>query len=235
MSVLIMKKEDKKYKLNAEEIKKARDRFSSTYQLLDKTYPEAHCALLFKNPLQLLIATILSAQCTDKRVNMVTPALFKKYPTVKSFAQANLGEVQEMIRSTGYFRNKAKNIIAACQRIEQIYEGKVPDKMRDLITLPGVARKTANVVLWNAFGVNDGVVVDTHVSRISQRLGWTGEKTTAKIERDLMKLTPQENWGKISHLLIDLGRDVCKAPVPVCLSCKLNKFCPSFPHLKKNK
>lgn len=197
------------------------------WSLLNEAYPDAHCALTHKNPFQLLVATILSAQCTDKRVNMVTPALFKAYPDAGAFAKADIGELEALIRLTGFFRNKAKNIKASAERIISDYLGRVPDTMEDLVTLPGVARKTANVVLFNAFGKNLGVVVDTHVGRTSQRLGLSGSRDPNKIEKDLMKLFPQKNWGMLGHYLVELGRDVCKAPKPNCALCKLNAICPS--------
>lgn len=198
------------------------------FSLLGSFYPKAHCSLIFRNPLQLLVATILSAQCTDKRVNLVTPALFKKYPDAKAFAEANLEELMKLVRSTGFYRNKAKNINACCKRIIENYDGKVPESMEELITLPGVARKTANVVLYNAFGKNEGVAVDTHVSRISQRLGLTRNTKPSAIEKDLMELLPKSSWGQATHLLIELGRDVCKAPKPNCPDCKLWKTCPWY-------
>ena len=223
-----MLKSKNKNKLALKTIKESRARISEVVMALKNIYPDAHCALDHSNTLELLIATILSAQCTDKRVNMVTPPLFKRYTNAEAFARADLSELEGLIRSTGFYRNKAKNIKAACQRIVSVYAGKVPDTMEELLSLPGVARKTANVVLWNAFEKNHGVVVDTHVGRISYRLGWTGAKIPAKIEQDLMRLLPQESWGEISHLLIDLGRDVCKAPTPLCGSCRITELCPWY-------
>lgn len=195
---------------------------------LDKAYPDAHCSLDFRSPLQLLIATILSAQCTDKRVNMVTPVLFKRYKTATDFAAAKPKELEEIIRSTGFFRNKSKNIIACCQKISADFGGRVPDDMEDLITLPGVARKTANVVLYNAYGKNEGIAVDTHVTRVAARLGLTVSDKPPVIEQDLMKIIPRDQWGHFSHLLIELGRDKCKAPVPDCQPCTLKKLCPWY-------
>lgn len=195
---------------------------------LRRAYPGAKCSLLFKNPLQLLVSTILSAQCTDKRVNMVTPHLFKRFATVEAFAEADVEELMELIRSTGFYRNKAKNIQACCKKIVKDFNGKVPSSMKDLITLPGVARKTANVVLFNGFGCNEGVAVDTHVSRIALRLGLTQNTNPVKIERDLMVIIPKKDWGMFTHWMIDLGRDVCKAPKPNCKMCKLQKHCDWF-------
>lgn len=212
-----MKNIHKKDKLHAAKV----------WRALEKTYPQAHCALVHQNPLQLLVATILSAQCTDKRVNMVTPILFSRYPDARSLADAQLEELEGIIRSTGFFRNKAKNIKTAAERIVLTYGGKVPDTMEQLVTLAGVARKTANVLLYNAYGKNEGVVVDTHVGRTSQRLGLTTAKDPKKIEQDLIRLFPRKNWGMLSHYLIELGRDVCKAPKPNCTDCRLSGLCPS--------
>jgi endonuclease III len=195
---------------------------------LEKAYPGAHCSLVFRTPLQLLVATILSAQCTDKRVNIVTPALFKKYPDAESFAVCDLEDLMELVRSTGFYRNKSKNIKACCQRIVEVFGGEVPDNMSDLVTLPGVARKTANVVLFNGFGKNEGVAVDTHVSRISQRLGLSDNTRPELIEKDLLQILPKKSWGQFTHLIIELGRDVCKAPKPNCTDCTLQKHCPWF-------
>jgi endonuclease-3 len=226
-----MKKINLKYKLNKKTIKECQSRINDTLNKLKKLYPRAHCSLNFINPLQLLIATILSAQCTDKRVNMVTPALFAKYPNAEVFAGADRSQLEDMIRSTGFYRNKAKNIQLACQKIVQDFNGILPDKMTDLVKLSGVARKTANVVLWNAFEKNEGIVVDTHVQRISQRLGWTDNVMPVKIEQDLMTIVPRLDWGVLSHLLIDLGRDVCKAPTPDCKNCKICDICPWFKYI----
>jgi len=194
---------------------------------LKEVYPDAHCELDFSNPLQLLIATILSAQCTDKRVNMVTPALFKTYRTARDFAEATQEEIEKAVQSTGFYRNKAKSIRAACADIESKHGGKVPQTMDDLTALAGVGRKTANVVLGNAFGKNEGVVVDTHVSRLSQRLGLTQQTTPEKIELDLMKLVPRENWTDFSHWLIWHGRRRCTARKPDCAGCEIQDLCPS--------
>ncbi len=194
---------------------------------LAKLYPDAHCALHHENPLQLLIATILSAQCTDVRVNMVTPALFARYPTAKAFADADIGELESMIQSTGFFRNKAKNIKACCQAIVEKHGGEVPGNLEDLVVLPGIGRKTANVVLGNAFDV-PGITVDTHVHRLSQRLGLTKKDDPVKIELDLMDLIPRSEWTDFSHRMIFHGRQVCFARKPACSQCLLNKFCPKI-------
>jgi endonuclease III len=195
---------------------------------LQKDYPDVTCALNHQNPLQLLIATILSAQCTDVRVNMVTPALFRKYPTVEDFAKASQADLEKMIHSTGFFRQKAKSIRAACQRIQSNFQGQVPSTMEALLTLPGVARKTANVVLGTAYGIASGVVVDTHVLRLSNRLGLTQEKTPERVEQDLMKKIPREEWINFSHRLIHHGRQVCAARNPGCGRCTLNAVCPKI-------
>ncbi len=192
---------------------------------LQKLYPDAHCALQYQNPLQLLIATILSAQCTDVRVNLVTPALFARYPDAEAFANAEATELERMIQSTGFFRNKARNIIACCKEIVASHGGKVPGTMEQLNPLPGVGRKTANVVLGNAFGV-PGITVDTHVSRLSRRLGLTEEEDPVKIERDLMDILPAREWTMFSHRMIFHGRQVCFARKPACDRCTLSKFCP---------
>lgn len=196
---------------------------------LKEAYPDSHCALVHGNAFELLVATILSAQCTDVRVNMVTPALFKKYPTPQKMAKADPDTLMELIRSTGFYRNKAKSILAAANRIVDVYGGEVPDTMDDLLSLAGVARKTANVVLGNAFNKNVGVVVDTHVSRLSNRIGLTKHSDTNKIERDLMKHFPQEDWTMLSHHLIDHGRNVCVARWPRCEACPLGeRLCRSY-------
>jgi len=192
---------------------------------LRKAYPDAHCELNHSNPLELLIATILSAQCTDKRVNMVTPQLFKKYPTAQDYAKARLPELEEEIKTTGFYRNKAKSITKACKNIVEKHGGKVPNTMEELIALGGVGRKTANVVLGNAFNINTGIVVDTHVARLSQRLGLTKEKDPVKIELALMNLVPQEQWTMFSHWLIWHGRRRCYARSPDCLNCEIKAVC----------
>ncbi|MBI5683915.1 MAG: endonuclease III [Verrucomicrobia bacterium] len=193
---------------------------------LNKTYPSAHCELNFTTPLELLVATILSAQCTDKRVNMVTPALFARFKTAADYAAAPLAELEKMIQSTGFFRNKAKSIQTACRDIAEKHSGRVPDTMEALTALHGVGRKTANVILGNAFGKNEGVVTDTHVIRLSQRIGLTKQKLPEKIEGDLMKLVPREQWTMFSHWLIWHGRRRCYARGPDCEHCELAKHCP---------
>jgi endonuclease-3 len=204
-----------------------RERVAQVLEVLPQVYPGAHCELDFRNPLQLLVATILSAQCTDKRVNMVTPALFKKYRTAKDYADAPRAELETAIKSTGFYRNKAKSIRAAMRAIAEEHGGKVPDTMEKLRELPGVGRKTANVVLGNAFEKNEGIVVDTHVIRLSQRLGLTKCKDAVKIELDLMKLIPRERWTDWSHWLIWHGRRRCFARKPDCSQCEIFRLCPS--------
>ena len=195
---------------------------------LRKTYPGAHCELNFSTPLELLVATILSAQCTDKRVNMVTPALFARFKTAADYAVAPLKELERMIQSTGFFRNKAKAIQTACAEIVEKHAGCVPDTMEALTALHGVGRKTANVILGNAFGKSEGVVVDTHVIRLSQRIGLTKQKTPEKIEADLMKLVPRDQWTMFSHWLIWHGRRRCYARGPECAHCELARLCPKI-------
>lgn len=196
---------------------------------LKKAYPDAHCALNHTNAFELLVATILSAQCTDERVNIVTADLFRKYRGPDDYIAATPEELERDIHSTGFFRNKAKNIRAACQRINEVYGGEVPQTMEEILTLGGVARKTANVVLGNAFGIASGVVVDTHVGRLSQRLGLTEEKTAEKIEQDLMELVPKKYWVMFPHWMIFHGRQICQARKPKCLECPLADICPSYP------
>ena len=193
---------------------------------LDRTYPEAHCELHHADPLQLLVATILSAQCTDKRVNLVTKALFKKYRSAADYANAPLAELEQAVKTTGFFRNKAKNIKACCTALVERFGGQVPRTMEELTQLGGVGRKTANVVLGNAFGINVGVVVDTHVARLSQRLGLTKQKTPEKIELELMALVPPEQWTLFSHWFIWHGRRRCAARKPDCAHCEIKKLCP---------
>jgi endonuclease III len=197
------------------------------FSRLRREYPEAHCELDFETPLQLLIATILSAQCTDKRVNMVTPELFRTYPDARALASADPAELEEIIRSTGFFRNKTKSLLGMSAAVVERHGGKVPSTMEELVNLPGVGRKTANVVLGNAFGINEGVVVDTHVGRLSVRLGLTNQTDPVKVEQALMPLFPREAWTLISHLLIFHGRRVCIARAPRCDSCLLADVCPS--------
>jgi len=206
---------------------KARERVAKLIEAWPKIYPDAHTELNFSNPLELLIATILSAQCTDKRVNMVTPALFKKYRSAKDYANASSAELENAIKSTGFFRSKTKSIQGATSTIVKKFGGKVPDSMEGLRELPGVGRKTANVVLGNAFGKNEGIVVDTHVIRLSERLGLTKQNDPEKIEQDLMKLVPREDWTQWSHWLIWHGRRRCYARKPDCANCEVFKLCPS--------
>jgi len=194
---------------------------------LREAYPDAKCALDHKNPFELLVATILSAQCTDVRVNMTTPALFKRYPTPRDLAEAPADDVKELIKPTGFFNNKTKSIQGAARKIDHDFDGVVPDTMPELLTLPGVARKTANVVLGTAFGQNEGVVVDTHVARVSKRLGLTSQTDPTKIEQDLMKLVPREDWTMFAHLVIFHGRLCCYAIKPQCARCPVNELCPS--------
>jgi endonuclease III len=194
---------------------------------LKAEYPDAHCELDYATPYQLLVATILSAQCTDQRVNQVTPALFRRYPTPAALAAADPAEVEDLIRSTGFFRNKTKSLIGMASGLEERHDGAVPADMEALRVLPGVGRKTANVVLGNAFGINDGITVDTHVARLSALLELSAETDPLKIERDLMALVPREDWTLVSHLLIWHGRRVCVARRPRCTDCVLNDVCPS--------
>ncbi|MBA2493114.1 MAG: endonuclease III [Acidobacteria bacterium] len=195
---------------------------------LKKEYPDAHCALNHANAFELLIATILSAQCTDVRVNIVTAELFRKYRRPQDYLQVSPEELEQDIRSTGFFRNKAKNIQAACEKIIENFGGEIPNTMDEILTLNGVARKTANVVLGNAFGIASGVVVDTHVSRLSQRLGLTEKTTPEKIEKDLAELVPKKDWIIFPHLLIWHGRRICQARKPKCAECVLENICPKL-------
>lgn len=195
--------------------------------LLKSHYPHAKIVLNYSSPWELLVAVILSAQCTDKTVNLITEKLFKKYKRVEDYASANQEEFEKDIRSAGFFRNKAKNILATAKLVVGKWGGQVPENLEDLLTLPGVARKTANVIQGNAWGRVEGIAVDTHVLRLSQRLGFTQNKTPEKIEQDLMKLFPKGEWFKLTYLLIDHGRALCKAPTPLCSQCFLNKICPS--------
>lgn len=196
-------------------------------QLLEKEYPNAKIALNFTNPLELLVATILSAQCTDKKVNEVTKTLFKKYRKAEDYAGADLEELEQDIRPTGFYRNKAKNIKNAAQIMVEKFSSQVPKTMEEILELPGVARKTANIVMQNAFGVVEGIAVDTHVRRTSKRLGLTESEDPVKIEEDLMRIVPRQKWMRITDLLISLGRTVCVAKKPKCGVCVLNKICPS--------
>ena len=212
----------------ARESKAARvERAAEVFDLLAEEYPDAHCALTHTDPYQLGVATILSAQTTDERVNMVTPALFERFPTPAHLADARPEDVEEIIRSTGFFRNKTKNIIGFAQGVTELHGGEVPRTMTELTVLPGVGRKTANVILGNAFGINEGVVVDTHVKRLSTLLAFTKGRTPEKIEEDLMALFPEKRWTLLSHLLIFHGRQVCIARRPRCEACVMSHLCPS--------
>lgn len=200
---------------------------------LRRLYPDAKCSLNFSNPLELLVATQLSAQCTDERVNMVTESLFQKYRSVEDYATVSQEEFEQDIKSTGFYRNKAKNIRAAAQRIITDFGGEVPRTMEALLTLPGVARKTANVVLGNAFGIVEGFVVDTHIGRLARRFGWTTNEDPVKVEQDLMKIVPRADWLDLSHLMIYHGRAICQARNPLCEQCTLVNLCPSAFQAKK--
>lgn len=204
-----------------------RERVKEIIERLKKAYPDARIALKFRNPYELLVATILSAQTTDKKVNEVTPVLFEKYPTVHDLANADLKDVEEIIRPLGFFRQKAKYIVGAAKTVVEKFGGNVPDNMDDLTTLPGVARKTANIVISNAFGKVEGIAVDTHVRRISRKLGLTSNSDPDKIEKDLMEKIPREEWFKFTYTVIEHGRKICKAPTPLCKECFLNDICPS--------
>ncbi len=195
--------------------------------LLRERYPQPRTALEFRNPLQILVATILAAQCTDERVNRITPALFRKYPTAADFARADRTELEQEIRSAGFFRNKAKSIIGAARRIVEEYGGSVPDSMDALVTLPGVARKTANIVLAAGYGKAEGIAVDTHAGRLSRRLGLSRHEDPVKVERDLLKSVPKGDWLDFNFLLVDHGRALCQARQPKCVECFLRRLCPS--------
>ena len=207
--------------------KNAAQRIRPIITRLKRRYPEAKCALDHQDPLQLLVATILSAQCTDARVNLVTKDLFAKYRTAPDYANANPAVFEQEIKSTGFFRNKTKSILGMAQALVERHVGRVPSTMEELVALPGVGRKTANVVLGTAFGINQGVVVDTHVSRIANRLKLTTQKDPVRIERDLMKLVPRKKWAEFSHLLIHHGRQICEARKPKCEICPVSELCPS--------
>ena len=196
------------------------------YRILSRTYPDVHCELDFKSPLQLLVATVLSAQCTDKRVNMVTPALFRKYGEARDFASADILDIEELIYSTGFFRAKARSIKGLAMRIESDFGGKVPESLEELITLPGVGRKTANVVLGHAFGI-PGITVDTHFGRLSRRFHWSHEQDPVKVERDVAGLIPQKEWTNLSQRMIWHGRRICHSRKPACGACPVAKICPS--------
>ena len=204
-----------------------RARVNEIVTRLRAAYPTAHCSLNFSSPLELLVATMLSAQCTDERVNIVTATLFLKYRAAEDYANAPLEVLEQDIKSTGFYRNKAKNLQSMARQLIEHYHGQVPQKMDELVQLPGVARKTANVVMGNAFGVVEGVVVDTHVGRITRRLGLTKEEDPVKVERDLMTQLAQPDWLDFSHLLIYHGRAICKAPTPLCTECMLLDLCPT--------
>ena len=217
------KKTVKKIKVNKA---KAAERVNKIFPILRKTYPKARIALKHSNPLELLISTILSAQCTDVRVNMVTKTLFKKYTSAQDWAKADIKQIESDIKSTGFFRNKAANIKAACTKVVKEFDGKVPDTMEEILTLPGVGRKTANCVLGNAYGI-PGVVCDTHVIRLSRRLGLSPNSDPVKLEFDLAEIVPRKNWLLFSDLLIFHGRNICKARKPDCVNCPIAKFCPA--------
>jgi len=204
-----------------------RDRIVKIVRLLEKAYPSPQTLLAFETPLQILVATILSAQCTDERVNKVTPALFRKYPSARAFAEADRAALELDVRPTGFFRNKARSIIGAARKIVEDFDGRVPDTMAELVTLPGVARKTANIVLSSAYGKAEGIAVDVHVKRLSGRLGLSGETAPEKIERDLMALVPKKYWLEFNYLLVNHGRAVCRARKPKCPACVLKALCPS--------
>jgi endonuclease III len=214
-------------KARAAKLPPTSERAPVVYDLLAKEYPDAKCALDFRNPYELLVATILSAQCTDKRVNMVTPALFAKYPDADALSAAKPEELEEMIKSTGFFRNKTKSLLGMATAVSEEHLGRIPDTMEELVHLPGVGRKTANVVLGNAFHRDEGVVVDTHVTRLSYRLGFKRHTEPVKIEQDLMELFARDRWTLLSHLLILHGRNVCDARKPKCERCVVSALCPS--------
>lgn len=209
------------------ELKKAKERIGELIQILRTHYSRSLTALHFKTPLQILIATILSAQCTDEKVNQITPVLFQKYKNARDFALADQKVLEEEIRPTGFFRNKTRSIINASQKIVEDFDGAVPDNMEDLITLPGVARKTANIVLSSAFQKVEGIAVDTHVRRLAQRLGLSKEKNPDKIERDLMNIVPKKDWLDFNYMLVNHGRKICQARKADCLSCMISHLCPS--------
>jgi endonuclease-3 len=217
-------------------MEKAKDRIVKIIKILEKKYPTSRTALAFESPLQILIATILAAQCTDVRVNQITPGLFKKYPTAEAFAGADRAELEMEIRPAGFFRNKAKSIIGAAQKIVTDFGGRVPDTMAELITLPGVARKTANIVLSSGYGKAEGIAVDTHVRRLSGRLGLSKQRDPEKIELDLLAIVPKKDWLDFNYMLVNYGRDICQARKPKCPECVIKHLCPSvkqfYPDLK---
>lgn len=197
------------------------------FNALKKTYPDAHCELDFRNPLELTVATILSAQCTDRRVNLVTPALFKRYPNARAFASADRAELESLIAPTGFFRNKASSIIGLAQKVVAEFGGEIPGTLDELVTLPGVGRKTANVILGNAFDV-PGITVDTHFGRLVRRFGWTTNTDPVKVEHDVMAMFPPKDWTMLSHVIVWHGRRRCHAKKPACGACPLEKLCPAF-------
>ena len=215
----------------------AKERIGGLIRILRREFPGSRTALQFETPLQILIATILAAQCTDERVNKVTPPLFHKYPTAADFARADRSELENEIRSTGFFRNKARNIIGAAQTIVRDFDGRVPSTMEELLTLPGVARKTANIVLSSGYGKAEGIAVDTHVRRLAGRLGLSRQTVPEKIEQDLLRLVPRRDWLDFNSLLVNHGRKTCQARKPLCPQCAVRRLCPSavkfFPELKK--
>jgi endonuclease-3 len=194
---------------------------------LQRLYPDTRCFLHYKTPFQLLCAVILSAQCTDERVNMVAPELFKVFPTPEKLAKAKTKDLERIIKSTGFYHNKAKNLMGAAQALLALYKGKMPKTIQEMLEIPGVGRKTANVVLGEVYGISEGITVDTHVTRLSHRLGWTKHQDAVKIEQDLMKIVPKDEWLHFSHRLIQHGRKVCDARKPLCSVCTLSKWCPS--------
>lgn len=208
-------------------MKSAEERIGEIITILRKSYPRSRTALRFETPLQIMVATILAAQCTDEKVNQITPALFEKYRTAADFASARQAELEKQIRPTGFFRNKSRSIIGASKKIVENFGGEVPDNMEDLITLPGVARKTANIVLSSAFKKAEGIAVDTHVRRLSGRLGLSKQKDPEKIERDLMALVPRKDWLDFNYMLVNHGRKICQARKPLCPQCELKPLCPS--------
>jgi endonuclease-3 len=203
------------------------ERATEIERRLAEEYPRAHIALKYDNEFQLLVAVILSAQTTDVSVNKVTPTLFEAYPTAEALAAADPADIEDLVHATGFFRNKTKSIMGAATMVSEEYDGKVPDTMEELVRLPGVARKTANIVLFNAYGKLEGIAVDTHVSRLSQRLGLTKNTDAVKIEKDLMAVFPRDEWGLVTYKLIDHGRAICDAKRPICGACVLSDICPS--------
>jgi endonuclease III len=210
-----------------ESLTRKRERADEIYRRLEELYPDAHCALDHRNAYELTVATILSAQCTDERVNQVTPELFRRFPDPESLAGARQEEMEELVHSTGFFRNKAKNLIGMAGAVMDRHGGEIPRTLKALVKLPGVGRKTANVILGNAFGIDEGVVVDTHVKRLAKRLGLTRQTDPVKVEGDLVRVFPRERWTMLSHLLIFHGRQVCSARKPRCEACSLSDLCPS--------